>query len=220
MKKEIILIGGGGHCKSCIDVIEQTGLYQIAGIVDLPENLHQKILGYELIATDDGLPQLAKKYENFLVTVGHIKSNKIRVKLFEMLKKMGAKLPVIVSPLAYISSHAKVEEGTIVMHHAVVNAGANIGQNCIINTRAIIEHDAIIESHCHIATNAVINGGVKVGTGSFFGSGAVAREYINIGKHCIIGAGAMVTNNVGDLLSIAGIPARTLKRLKNEDSNI
>ena len=37
MKEEIILIGGGGHCKSCIDVIEQEGKYQIAGIVDLPE---------------------------------------------------------------------------------------------------------------------------------------------------------------------------------------
>jgi len=35
--KPIILIGGGGHCLSCIDVIEQTGLYQIIGILDLPD---------------------------------------------------------------------------------------------------------------------------------------------------------------------------------------
>ena len=31
IKKEIILIGGGGHCKSCIDVIEQEGT-SIAGM--------------------------------------------------------------------------------------------------------------------------------------------------------------------------------------------
>jgi len=49
MKEKIILIGGGGHCKSCIDVVEQQGKYQIAGIVDLPEKLHQKLLGYEVI---------------------------------------------------------------------------------------------------------------------------------------------------------------------------
>ena len=53
MKEKIILVGGGGHCKSCIDVIEQEGAYQIAGVVDVPEKLHQKILGYEIIATDD-----------------------------------------------------------------------------------------------------------------------------------------------------------------------
>lgn len=39
MKPKLILIGGGGHCHSAIDVIEEEGRYQIAGIVDLPENL-------------------------------------------------------------------------------------------------------------------------------------------------------------------------------------
>ena len=34
MKKNIILIGGGGHCKSCIDVIEAEDKFEIAGIVD------------------------------------------------------------------------------------------------------------------------------------------------------------------------------------------
>ena len=31
--KEIILIGGGGHCKSVIDVIECDGSFKIAGIL-------------------------------------------------------------------------------------------------------------------------------------------------------------------------------------------
>jgi len=34
---KILLIGGGGHCKSCIDVIEQECKFQIAGIADLGE---------------------------------------------------------------------------------------------------------------------------------------------------------------------------------------
>ncbi len=67
MKENIILIGGGGHCKACIDVIEQEGNYQIAGIVDLPEMLHQKVLGYEIIATDKDFPDLVKEYKNFLI---------------------------------------------------------------------------------------------------------------------------------------------------------
>ena len=36
--KEIILIGGGGHCKSVIDVIELEGQFLIGGIVDRPED--------------------------------------------------------------------------------------------------------------------------------------------------------------------------------------
>jgi len=193
---KIILIGGGGHCKSCIDVIEQQGKYQIAGIVDMPEKLHQKVLGYEIIATDDDLSRLVNEYENFLITLGQIKNPEKRIRIFQTLKESGAKLPVIISPLAYVSKHAEIGDGTIIMHHALINAGAKIGSNCIINSKALIEHDATIGDHCHIATGAVINGGVKVGSETFFGSNAVCKEYIEIGKNTVIGCGAKIIKNV------------------------
>ena len=193
---KIILIGGGGHCYSCIDVIEQEGKYQIAGIVDVPDKLRQKILGYEIIATDDDLPQLGNEYENFLITMGQIKSPEKRIRLFQTLKNLGVKLPVVISPLAYVSKHAEIGDGTIIMHHALINAGAKIGSNCIINTKALIEHDAIIGEHCHIATCAIINGGVKVGPGTFFGSNAVCKEYIEIGENAVIGCGAKIIKDI------------------------
>ena len=195
-EQEIILIGGGGHCKSCIDVIEQEGNYRIAGIVDLPEKLHQKILGYEIIATDDDLPRLVNEYENFLITLGQIKSPGKRIRIFQTLKESGTKLPVIISPLAYVSKYAEIGDGTIIMHQVLINAGARIGSNCIINTKALIEHDATIGDHCHIATCAAINGGVQVGSGSFFGSNAVCKEYIEIGENAVIGCGEKITKNI------------------------
>lgn len=208
MKEKIILIGGGGHCKSCIDVIEQAGIFRIAGIVDVPEKLHQKILGYEIIATDDDLSQLANEYENFLITLGQIKSPEKRIRLFQTLKESGAKLPVIVSPLAYISRHAKIEEGTIVMHYALVNARAKIGENCIINTRALIEHDVFIADHCHIATGATLSGGVTVGGNVLVGAGATVIEYKTIADNVIIGAGSVVVQDIPESGTYFGNPAR------------
>ena len=196
LEREIILVGGGGHCKSCIDVIEQEGKYRIAGIVDLPEKLHKKILGYEVISIDDDLAQLVNEYKNFLITLGQIKSPGKRVRIFQTLKESGATLPLIISPLAYISKHSEIGEGTIIMHHALINAGAKIGSNCIINSKALIEHDAIIGDNCHIATGATINGGVKVGSGVFFGSNAVCKEYIEIDKNAVIGCGAKIIKKV------------------------
>ena len=193
---KIILIGGGGHCKSCIDVIEQAETFHIAGIVDVPEKLHQKILDYEIIATDDDLPRLINEYDNFLITLGQIKSPDKRIGLFKRTKELGGTLPVIISPLAYVSKHAEIGDGTIIMHQALINTGAKIGNNCIINNKVLIEHDAIIGDHCHIATGAMINGGVKVGTGTFFGSNAVCKEYIKIGENTVIGCGAKIIKNV------------------------
>lgn len=202
MKPGLILVGGGGHCKSCIDVIEQADVYRIAGIVDTKEKLHQKVLGYEVVATDDDLPRLVKKYE-LLITVGQIKSPALRIRLFASIKEFGGRLPVIVSPLAYVSEYAGLGEGTIVMHHALVNAGAVIGSNCIINTKALVEHDAVIHDHCHIATGGIVNGGTVVHAGTFIGSGAVSSEYIEIGENTVVGSNLAVKNNVppGEVIS-------------------
>lgn len=45
--KPLILVGGGGHCKSVIEAAESMGL-AIGGILDLLENVGGRILGYRL----------------------------------------------------------------------------------------------------------------------------------------------------------------------------
>ena len=190
MKPEILLIGGGGHCKSVIDVIEQENKYAIAGIIDKKELIGQEVLGYKIIASDDELEILFQKYKYAIVTVGQIKSNTLRVKLFNRVEEIGYKLPVIISPLAYVSRHSSVEKGTVIMHNAFINANAKIGKNCIINTKALVEHDATIEDNCHISTASVINGGVIVKENTFFGSNATSKEYIEI--DAFVKAGSLV----------------------------
>ena len=179
-KEKILLIGGGGHCNSVIDVIELENKYFIAGIIDKKELIGKDVLGYKIIASDDNLEELFKIYKNAIITVGHIKSNEIRVKLFLKLKKIGFNLPVIISPLSYVSKHSIISEGTVIMHHALVNANAHIGSNCIINTKSLIEHDVIVENNCHISTGAILNGNVRLKEGTFFGSNATSKEYITI----------------------------------------
>jgi len=193
---DLLLIGGGGHCLSCIDVIEAEGKYRIRGIVQPLSGETDGILGYPVLGLDEDLPFLLQETAQALVTVGQIRSPEIRIRLFELLKQSGGKLPKIVSPFAYCSKYAEMEEGTIVMHGAIVNAGANIGANCIINSQALIEHDVIIADHCHISTGARVNGGVTIGKGSFIGSGAILKEGIVIGENVIIGTGQVLLRDV------------------------
>ena len=190
--EEVLLIGGGGHCKSVIDVIEQEGKFKIAGIIDQPELLNTKVLDYKVIGNDDDLSKLILKYKYALVTVGQIISPQLRIKIYENLKQQGFILPIITSPRAYVSKHAKVKEGTIIMHDALINANVYIGENCIINTKALIEHDAMIGKHCHISTGAIINGAVNVESGCFVGSHATTKQGINIKENSFIKAGSVV----------------------------
>lgn len=190
--QDILIIGGGGHCKSVIDVIESTGKYKIYGIIDIKEKVGQKVLDYKIIGTDDDLEKYRNDIELAFIAIGFINSVELRIKIYNKLKQLNFKLPVIISPLAYVSKHSFIDEGTIVMHYAVINAGAKVGKNCIINTKSIIEHDAIIEDFCHISTGAIINGGVIVGKSSFIGSNATTKQYIKIPEHSFIKAGTVV----------------------------
>jgi len=179
-KEKILLVGGGGHCRSVIDVIELEGKYEIAGIIDKQELIGQDVLGYKVIGCDDDLEEFFSKYKYAIVTVGQIKSNSLRIKLFDKLKGIGYKLASIISPLSYVSKHSNIAEGTIVMHQALVNSNVTIGKNCIINSKALIEHDCVIEDSCHISTASVLNGGVVVKEGTFFGSNATSKEGIEL----------------------------------------
>jgi len=190
--EEIILIGGGGHCKSVIDIIEQENKFTIAGIIDQPELLESKVFKYKVIGTDSDLHHLAQKYKYALITVGQIKSPDLRIKLFEVAQKNGFILPSIISPRAYVSKYASIDEGSVIMHDALINANTKIGKNCIINTKALIEHDSCIEDNCHISTGVRINGGVTVEKNCFIGSGTITKENIRIKQNSFIKAGSVV----------------------------
>lgn len=203
-KPRLILLGAGGHASACIDVIEQHGQFEIAGLVGLGEEVRSERLGYSVVATDHELPDLSKLFRYSLVTVGQIRDPESRIRLYRMAMELGFQLPVIISPFAYVSPHAVIGAGTIVMHGAIVNAGAKVGVNCIINSRALVEHDVMIEDHCHIATGAVLNGNASVGKGTFVGSGSKVKEGIKIGKGCIVGMGVAVKRHQPDETMVIG----------------
>lgn len=204
----IVLIGGGGHCLSCIDVIRLENKYKIVGIIDVLNKVGTSLSGIKIIGTDWDIPALVSKYKNFLITIGQIKSTEKRRNIYDLLKKNGAILPTVISPKAYVSPSSVIDEGTIIMHNALVNAGAVIGRNCIINTGALIEHEAMVEDFCHISTHAVINGQVKIGKNSFIGSNSVIANNIHLPDGVVVGAGAVILKNTKESGTYIGNPAR------------
>ena len=195
LEKKIILVGGGGHCRSCIDVIEANDDFKIAGIVEHPGNNRAKsIFGYKVIGDDNDIENLKKKYDYALITIGQIGSSNLRKQIFNRLKKIGFILPVIASPLAHISKHAVLNEGVIVMHRVTVNAGAQIGSNCILNTNSLIEHDVKIGDHTHISTAVVLNGEAIIGSDSFIGSNATVVHGANLPDNYFFKAHSLIVN--------------------------
>lgn len=205
MEDPLILVGGGGHCKSVIEAAESAG-FSILGVLDMPEDVGKTILSTKVIGTDDDIPTYVDKAD-FVITVGFIKNPATRIKLYNRIKEAGGKLATIVASTAYVSKYAEIGEGTVIMHNVFVNAGAKVGCNVILNTFANIEHDAIIGDQSHISTGAMINGDCKVGQNCFIGSQSVLANGITVGDDIIVGAGSLVRRSITESGVYFGNPA-------------
>ncbi len=205
MENNLILVGGGGHCKSVIEAAESAG-WNIRGILDLPEKVGGEILGYSVVGTDEDIPAwVGKGY--FVVTVGHIKDPEPRIGLHEKIRTAGGIMATVVASSARVSRNAHVGEGSVILHQAVVNAHASVGRGCIVNTFADIEHDAVIGDFCHISTGAIVNGNCSVGDHTFLGSASVMANGTSIVPGCVVSAGSVVRKSLRKKGVYAGNPA-------------
>ena len=209
--KSLILVGGGGHCKSVIEAAESAG-FDIYGVLDVTENVGRKICSYDIIGTDDDIPKYAKEY-CFIVTVGFIKNSNLRVSIHNKIIDAGGQFATIIASTARVSRHAAIGEGSVIMHQTFVNADAVVGKGCIINTFANIEHDAVVDDYTHISTGVMVNGNCNVGRHVFLGSQSVMVNGVSIVDNCVIAAGSVVRKNLSQQGIYVGNPAKLMVKL-------
>lgn len=207
--KKIVLLGAGGHCKSVIDVIKKMNCFDEIVITDPVIKRGTKILGCDVVGTDDCLEELYRqKFEYAFITVGSIGINQIRFKLADKASGFGFKFPVIQDPSAVVSDSAVIGDGTFIGKNAVINAEAKIGNHCIINTGAIIEHECVVGDFAHISVGTTLCGQVRVGNNCMIGSRSTVIQCLNIGENCIVGAGAVVISDLTNDNTAVGVPAK------------
>jgi sugar O-acyltransferase (sialic acid O-acetyltransferase NeuD family) len=116
----------------------------------------------------------------------------------------------LISKNAYVSSSARVAEGSILFPDARVGVKASVGSCVTLYTGALVEHDCVVSDNVEIASRAVLAGGVKVKSNAFIGINATVLPNVVIGCGAIIGGGAVVTKDVSEQAVVAGNPARVL----------
>ena len=196
-KKDMILIGSGGHARSCIDAINTGKDYNIYGILDPALKKGARILNIPVLGGDEILEELFNKgIKLAFIGVGSIGDCTRRKEIYKKLKKIGFTIPVVIHKSAVLAVSALIEEGAYIGANAVINPNSKIGKNTIINTYASIDHDCTVEDFAHIAPRATLSGGVLVRSEAHIGIGANILQMIDIGRGSIVGAGTTVRHNM------------------------
>ncbi|EJB8540138.1 hypothetical protein NB622_21165 [Vibrio parahaemolyticus] len=120
----------------------------------------------------------------------------------------------------YVAKDAKVGKlDNVISPTTTILSGTNItmsvviGVGVLINKNVTISHDVRIGDFCEVSPGATILGRASIGAGSEVGAGAIILPNVTVGCNCKIGAGSVVTKDVENNTVVAGVPARTIRKL-------
>jgi sugar O-acyltransferase (sialic acid O-acetyltransferase NeuD family) len=202
----VILVGAGRFAEETTDVAADAGVAIAAWIEGLDPARADAAHDPPILWVDD---QAAFRPDLPIVpAIGSVR----RRALVERLIAEGRALATVVHPSAVVARSALVESGCVIFPGVVIGARSRIGAGTIVNRGALIGHHTTIGPHSFVGPGATIAGGVEIGEEAWIGIGSIVRDDRRIGRGATVGAGAVVVGDVGDGVTVIGLPARPIER--------
>jgi len=211
---DIVVVGAGGLGREAMDVVKAENKWNILGFID--DNKKGMVInGFPVLG---GVEWFEENDACCVIAIGNPKGRK---KVVDELPD-DTKFCRVIHPSAIISDSAIMGEDVVVCARCVITSNARIGNHVYLNIGCIVAHNDIIDDYCIIGPLAKLMGynyvseGVYVGVGACFihGDGKTEGHYLKVGEWSIIGAGAVVLHDVPSYVTVAGVPAKIIKREK------
>ena len=212
MNKEIYVLGIGVSTFKLIDLANACG-YIIKGLYHYnDERTGQIDHHFSILGSFDMLLSSDIKGMNFLLTMGDMRIRKV---LSEKILAKGGIIPTLIHPLAEISQFASISSfGVIIDSFTVIQADCEINEGVYICSHSMVCHQTNIEPYVFVAPHALIGARLKIHEFAIIGQNAtlISTKVKEIGCNSVVGAGAVVTKPVSNNVTVAGNPAKVLKK--------
>ena len=211
--KKVVIIGAGGHGREVVEILrhqqEREKSFTLHGFVDDNASFHGKLMdGLKILGGWSWFERAEREEVSVICAAG---SPEVRRRLAQRAESLGLSFASAVSPLAYISPHAKIGKGVMIFPFAFVSNATRIGDHAILHVSSFIGHDTKIGRYSMISPGANVAGNVSVGEGCWLGIGSSIIQGKAVGEWSFIGAGAAVTRDVPSRVVAVGVPAKPIK---------
>lgn len=210
---DIVVIGGGGHARVVISIINRMEGLNLIGYVDPVD--HGDVLGAAYLGDDTALVDHTRKSIAGRAALGigmlHGDNARTRERIMQEARAWGFVFPAVCSPNSVVNEEVSIGEGTLLCDGTVINSMTRIGEGVIINTSSSVDHDCVLGNHVHVAPGVTLSGGVTIGDYTMIGAGSTIVENKTISANVLIGAGSTVVRDLTEPGVYFGNPARRMK---------
>lgn len=216
MREELIVVGGGGHALSVATAARAAG-YTVRGLV-APRAAQSTAALFTWLGDEDRLNEPGCRALRLLNGIGSTGAVDARRSAYNRLRSSGHQFACLIHPAANLCDPCPgLGHGVLILAGALINAAVDLGDNVLVNSGAIVEHGCRVGSHSHVASGAILCGDVELGEAVHVGAGATLIQGVRVGDGAVIAAGAVVTKDVEPLTLMAGVPARPIRRIHEQE---
>jgi UDP-perosamine 4-acetyltransferase len=215
--KPLVIIGSGGHACCMLDVARLVG-FSAVGFIDRTQETGAFVNDLPILGGDELLSDKAFMRDHcFAVGIGNPRARRL---YGELLLHREADCPAIINPSSFVSAHASVGRGVLLMGMNAVNHGVRLDDFAALDWQVTIGHGAYLGRAVFAGPGSRVAGDVSCDEEVYLGLGCQVIEQVKIGRGSLIGAGSTVIRDIPEAVIAVGSPARVVGENRVDEAEL
>jgi sugar O-acyltransferase (sialic acid O-acetyltransferase NeuD family) len=211
--QRVVVVGAGEQADIAHEYLTHDSPHEVVGFAVerafLDRDTHR---GLPVVPLDELGARFDPGSYRTLVAISSTQLNRVRRRLFGLVKDAGFTCITYVSSRAFVWRNVEIGENSFVFEHNVLQHQVRVGDNVVLWSGNHVGHQSVIEDDCFISSHVVIPGYCRIGRGSFLGVNSCLADGLTLGPDCVVGAGAVLVRDAEARTVYVGNPARALDK--------
>lgn len=195
-RRPLLIVGDGEFAEIAYEYFTYDSTYEVVGFaVERAHLKRESLYNLPVVALEEAEKRFPPSHHSAFVAVTYTQLNRVRTRLFAVVKAMGYLPATYVSSRAFVWRNATIGENCFIFENNVIQHHVVIGDNVVMWSGNHVGHRSVVKDNCFLSSHVVVSGYCEVGENSFIGVNSTLADHVKIARDCFIGAGSVIARD-------------------------